>query len=53
MALFFTSCKKEVSTTDIYPALRIVQLCDPQLGYGEGGFAGDVVNLEQAVIQIN
>ena len=56
MALFFTSCKEkeEVSTTGIYPsALRIVQLCDPQLGYGEGGFDGDVANLEKAVMQIN
>jgi predicted MPP superfamily phosphohydrolase len=41
------SCSVFVS----FPILRIVQLCDPQLGFG--GFNNDVVNLEKAVMLIN
>ena len=45
--LFLTSCNKDNSL----PTLRIVQLCDPQLGFG--GFDNDVENLEKAVMLIN
>jgi len=35
------------------PELRIVQLCDPQLGFGQGNFDADVMRLKQAVQKIN
>ena len=35
------------------PELRIVQLCDPQLGFGQDGFDADVMRLEKAVQKIN
>jgi 3',5'-cyclic AMP phosphodiesterase CpdA len=33
--------------------MTLVQLCDPQLGFGEDGFDADVARLEQAIRQIN
>ena len=33
--------------------LRIAQLCDPQLGFVEGGFDSDVGHFKKAVLQIN
>jgi len=47
--LFSTCCNKEPDV--IVPILRIVQLCDPQLGFGD--FNNDVLNLEKAVNLIN
>jgi len=38
---------------DKIPVLHLVQLCDPQLGFGLEGFEADVANLEKAVIRIN
>jgi Icc-related predicted phosphoesterase len=35
------------------PVLKLVQMCDPQLGFGEDGFDADVARLEQAIRQIN
>jgi len=47
------SCKKNVFETENPGKLRLVQLCDPQLGFGNDGFDNDVVNLEMAIRQIN
>jgi 3',5'-cyclic AMP phosphodiesterase CpdA len=46
----FLACKEEEPAHNL-PILRIVQLCDPQLGFG--GFVNDVINLEKAIAQIN
>ena len=35
------------------PVLRIVQLCDPQLGFGINGYDDDVARLKKAIQQIN
>jgi 3',5'-cyclic AMP phosphodiesterase CpdA len=33
--------------------MTLVQLCDPQLGFGEDGFDADVLRLEKAIRQVN
>jgi len=45
----FSACKEDKVT----PVLRLVQLCDPQLGFGTGGFETDAANLEKAITLIN
>ena len=53
--ILFSACRKGVievtEVTEVTKPLRIVQLCDPQLGFG--GFDHDVANLEKAVTLIN
>jgi predicted MPP superfamily phosphohydrolase len=40
----------DVGKSDV---LQIVQLCDPQLGFGNDGFDADVKRFEQEVKQVN
>jgi Icc-related predicted phosphoesterase len=47
MVLLLFGCSQPPAT------MTLVQLCDPQLGFGEDGFEADVTRLEKAVIQIN
>jgi len=35
------------------PVLRIVQLCDPQLGFGLNGYDDDIARMKKAILQIN
>ena len=51
--LFSTCCNEEIEIPDDtpLPTLRIVQLCDPHLGFGS--IHNDAANLEKVVAQIN
>jgi DNA repair exonuclease SbcCD nuclease subunit len=56
MAVFiFLVCLNVCADDKIAPSglLRIVQLCDPQLGFGKDSFDSDVKRFEQAVKQAN
>lgn len=44
------SSSKSAETDSV---MRLVQLCDPQLGFGEDGLEADIARLEKAVQQIN
>jgi Icc-related predicted phosphoesterase len=50
---FFSTCKKEVSVIETAPVLRLVQLCDPQLGIPNISYELAVSNLERAVQLVN
>ena len=46
--VLFSACEEKKT-----PVLRLVQLCDPQLGYGLKGFEVDAANFEKAVTLLN